>query len=77
LFDLNNNEELIKDLGDLATFHKCNVASYNDQSVGFQDVWKAHGRLDLVCPNAGILDRRRATPTGLIPRTPLKGLTEL
>ncbi|CAG9949021.1 unnamed protein product [Clonostachys rosea f. rosea IK726] len=33
LFDLNNNEELIKDLGDLATFHKCNVASYNDHSL--------------------------------------------
>lgn len=76
LFDLNNNEELIKDLGGLATFHKCNVASYEDQSRGFQHVWKAHGRLDLVCPNAGILDRRRVSPTRLILSTPLKGLTE-
>ncbi|CAG9986529.1 unnamed protein product [Clonostachys byssicola] len=60
LFDLKNNLDLVKDLGDLATFHKCNVASYEDQSRGFQDVWKSHGRLDLNYSSLYVFDYRNS-----------------
>lgn len=58
LFDIVNNEELVSRLSGAATFYKVNVADYDEQGKAFQEVWNKHGRLDLVCPNAGIADRR-------------------
>lgn len=58
MFDVNKNGQLVSSLGDAVSFYKGSVASYADQGKCFEDVWKTHGRLDLVSPNAGIIDRR-------------------
>ncbi|ORY08727.1 15-hydroxyprostaglandin dehydrogenase [Clohesyomyces aquaticus] len=55
--DINENPGLAKELGDAASFHKCNVADYDSQVVTFQEVWDKHGQMDALCANAGIVDR--------------------
>jgi NAD(P)-dependent dehydrogenase (short-subunit alcohol dehydrogenase family) len=58
MFDIRNNEELATALGDNASFHNCNVADYDSQAKAFQEVWDKYGRIDALCANAGIVDRR-------------------
>jgi len=56
--DIRPNEELSKELGEGACFFRCNVADYDSQAKMFQGVWERWGRLDALCANAGIVDRR-------------------
>ncbi|KAK3061569.1 hypothetical protein LTS18_005908 [Coniosporium uncinatum] len=56
--DIRPNGELSKELGDKAEFFQCNVADYDSQARMFQGVWSKWGRLDALCANAGIVDRR-------------------
>jgi NAD(P)-dependent dehydrogenase (short-subunit alcohol dehydrogenase family) len=58
--DIQPNPDLSKELGDAASFVECNVADYNSQAAMFQETWNRHGRLDALCANAGIVDKRFA-----------------
>lgn len=40
-----------------ATFHRCNVKNWSEIVTLFQETRKMHGRIDIVCANAGINDR--------------------
>ena len=59
LLDMNvqSGEQAVKELGDVARFHKCNVTDYKDQAGVFDSVHKSTGRLDFVYANAGIVER--------------------
>lgn len=39
------------------TFQKCNVAVWSDVVKLFGVAHKLHGKIDIVCPNAGVNDR--------------------
>lgn len=39
------------------TFQKCNVAVWSDVVKLFEVAHKLHGKIDIVCPNAGVNDR--------------------
>jgi NAD(P)-dependent dehydrogenase (short-subunit alcohol dehydrogenase family) len=56
--DIAAKESLQQELGDKASFYKCNVADYDSQAKMFQEVWDKYGRLDALCANAGIVDKR-------------------
>lgn len=56
--DIQENAQLSAKLGDSASFHFCDVADYDSQAVCFQQVWDKYGRIDLLCANAGIVDKR-------------------
>jgi NAD(P)-dependent dehydrogenase (short-subunit alcohol dehydrogenase family) len=56
--DIQPNEALAKELGEKAVFFKCNVADYDSQAAMFQGAWDKFGRIDALCANAGIVDRR-------------------
>lgn len=56
--DIQPNSELQQKLGEDASYHHCNVADYDSQATCFQEVWDKYGRLDALCANAGIVDRR-------------------
>ena len=56
--DIQTNEALSKELGDKAAFFHCNVADYDSQAKMFQAVWDKYGRIDALCANAGIVDKR-------------------
>lgn len=56
--DIKPNAEFAEQLGDTCTFYKCDVANYDSQAKMFQQVWDKHGRIDALCANAGIVDRR-------------------
>jgi NAD(P)-dependent dehydrogenase (short-subunit alcohol dehydrogenase family) len=56
--DIQPNEALVKELGGNAEFFKCNVADYDSQAAMFQGAWDMFGRIDALCANAGIVDRR-------------------
>jgi NAD(P)-dependent dehydrogenase (short-subunit alcohol dehydrogenase family) len=57
--DINANPTLLAELGsENATFFKCNVADYDSQAAMFQGTWDKFGRIDALCANAGIVDRR-------------------
>lgn len=58
MFDIQANADLQSKVGDAATSYKCDVSDYDQQAECFQKVWDTYGRLDLVCLNAGIFDRR-------------------
>ncbi|KAK4988542.1 hypothetical protein LTR50_003837 [Elasticomyces elasticus] len=60
--DLNDNQALSEELGSKARFFRCDVADYDSQARLFQQVWDAYGRLDALCANAGIADKRLAVP---------------
>lgn len=56
--DVNPNAKFAEELGDAASFHKCDVADYDSQASMFQQVWDKYGRIDALCANAGIVDKR-------------------
>ena len=56
--DIQPNADLASRLGENASFHKCDVSDYDSQAKCFQEVWDKYGRLDALCANAGIVDRR-------------------
>jgi NADP-dependent 3-hydroxy acid dehydrogenase YdfG len=56
--DINENIELSKELGENATFFKTDVSDYDSQARTFQSTWDKWGRIDALCANAGIVDRR-------------------
>jgi NAD(P)-dependent dehydrogenase (short-subunit alcohol dehydrogenase family) len=56
--DIQPNADLQKQLGDNASYHHCDVADYDSQAKCFQEVWDKYGRLDALCANAGIVDKR-------------------
>lgn len=56
--DIRPNAELAAKLGADASFHNCDVSDYDSQAKCFQEVWDKYGRLDALCANAGIVDRR-------------------
>jgi NAD(P)-dependent dehydrogenase (short-subunit alcohol dehydrogenase family) len=39
------------------SFIKCNVSKWEDIRKGFEEVRKVHGRVDIVCANAGNNDK--------------------
>lgn len=57
MVDIKPNADLIAKLGEAVSFHEGNVADYDSQAKCFQEAWDKHGRLDLVCANAGIGDQ--------------------
>lgn len=56
--DIKPNAKFAEQLGEASTFHKCDVADYDSQAEMFQQVWDKHGRIDALCANAGIVDKR-------------------
>lgn len=51
-------EELVKSLGDdNALFFQTKLEDYQSQAAMYQGVYKAWGRIDAVCANAGIVDK--------------------
>lgn len=56
--DIRPNADLSEKLGDNASFHMCDVSDYDSQARCFQQVWDTYGRLDALCANAGIVDKR-------------------
>lgn len=58
--DIQSNAELASKLGDSASFHNCDVSDYDSQAKCFQEVWDKYGRIDALCANAGIVDKRQA-----------------
>ena len=56
--DINENKQLLDELGSNARFYNTNVADYNSQAKTFDQVFKDFGRLDALCANAGIVDRQ-------------------
>lgn len=56
--DIQQNAELASKLGESASFHQCDVADYDSQAKAFEEVWAKYGRLDALCANAGIVDKR-------------------
>jgi NAD(P)-dependent dehydrogenase (short-subunit alcohol dehydrogenase family) len=56
--DIQPNVELATELGDEAAFFNTNVADYDSQAATFQAVFQKWGRIDALCANAGIVDRR-------------------
>ena len=63
--DIQPNAELQQKLGDNASYHHCDVADYDSQATCFQAVWDKYGRLDALCANAGIVDKRYRHSTPL------------
>jgi NAD(P)-dependent dehydrogenase (short-subunit alcohol dehydrogenase family) len=56
--DVKENAPFAEQLGEAAGFYACDVADYESQAGMFQRVWEAYGRIDAVCANAGVVDRR-------------------
>lgn len=56
--DIQPNVDLASKLGESASFHTCDVSDYDSQAKCFQEVWDIYGRLDALCANAGIVDKR-------------------
>jgi NAD(P)-dependent dehydrogenase (short-subunit alcohol dehydrogenase family) len=50
-------EELVKSLGDNALFFQTNLEDYQSQVAMYKGVYKAWGRIDALCANAGIVDK--------------------
>ncbi|KAF4989818.1 hypothetical protein FDECE_14587 [Fusarium decemcellulare] len=63
--DIQPNKDLASKLGDNASFHICDVSDYDSQAACFQEVWVKYGRLDALCANAGIVDKRIPPPPNL------------
>lgn len=40
-----------------ATFHRCNVKNWSEIVTLFRETRKMHGKIDIVCANAGMNDR--------------------
>ncbi len=49
-------EELLKKHGKSAIFQKTDVTDWNGLQAAFDATMKAFGRLDIVCPGAGIFE---------------------
>ena len=56
--DIQSNASLVKQLGDKGAFFNTNVADYHSQAITFQAVWDKWGRIDALCANAGICDKK-------------------
>lgn len=56
--DINSNEALLEELGEHCEYFKCDVSDYDSQAQMFQQAWNRFGRIDALCANAGIVDRR-------------------
>ncbi|KAK5128937.1 hypothetical protein LTR85_000270 [Meristemomyces frigidus] len=54
MVDVKDNAALLEELGDKASFHHTNVASYDSQAATFQAVFDRHGHIDALYANAGI-----------------------
>lgn len=63
--DIQPNADLQQQLGDNASYHHCDVADYDSQATCFQEVWDKYRRLDALCANAGIVDKRCASKSCL------------
>ncbi|KAI9741403.1 MAG: Short-chain dehydrogenase/reductase prx6 [Cirrosporium novae-zelandiae] len=50
-------EKLADSLGRNAKFFRADVSDYASQAQMFSNVWKTWGRIDVLCANAGIVDR--------------------
>ncbi|KAF4314438.1 putative 15-hydroxyprostaglandin dehydrogenase protein [Botryosphaeria dothidea] len=50
-------EKVAADLGVNACFFQADVTSYDSQARVFSAVWGAWGRIDVLCANAGIVDK--------------------
>ena len=59
--DIQPNAALSLELGENADFSTTNVADYDSQAVTFQKTWDKWGRIDALCANAGIVDKRFAS----------------
>ncbi|CAK7236809.1 hypothetical protein SCUCBS95973_009735 [Sporothrix curviconia] len=58
MVDLKPNPKMNADLGDdNVSYYEGNVADYDSQARCFQAAYDRYGRLDLVCLNAGMIDR--------------------
>lgn len=55
--DIKENKELVEELGEVVSYHHCDVADYYSQAIVFQQVWDMYGRIDALCANAGIVDQ--------------------
>jgi NAD(P)-dependent dehydrogenase (short-subunit alcohol dehydrogenase family) len=56
--DIQPNADLRERLSHNASYHYCDVADYDSQATCFQEVWDKYGRIDALCANAGIVDKR-------------------
>jgi NAD(P)-dependent dehydrogenase (short-subunit alcohol dehydrogenase family) len=56
--DIQPNDALSTKLGQNVSYHHCNVADYDSQAKAFQEIWDKYGRIDALCANAGIVDKR-------------------
>lgn len=43
------------------TFKKCDVSSWEDQAAAFEQIYKEHGRIDIVMANAGISEQGKSS----------------
>lgn len=59
--DIKSNAKFAEQLGEASSFCECNVADYDSQADMFQQVWDKYGRIDALCANAGIVDKRYAS----------------
>jgi NAD(P)-dependent dehydrogenase (short-subunit alcohol dehydrogenase family) len=59
--DVKANAAFAEQLGAASKFFACDVADYDSQAGMFQKVWDTYGRIDALCANAGIVDRRQVT----------------
>ncbi|CAK7200434.1 hypothetical protein SEUCBS139899_003129 [Sporothrix eucalyptigena] len=57
MVDVKANPELQAKVGNNASFYTGDVSDYDSQAKCFQAAWDKYHRLDLVCLNAGIIDR--------------------
>lgn len=53
--DVENGESLAADLGSSASFIKCDISSKDDVEALFNKVTSAHGKVDVIVNNAGII----------------------
>jgi NADP-dependent 3-hydroxy acid dehydrogenase YdfG len=63
--DINRNETLLTELADNSIFCKTDVADYDSQAQTFEATFEKWGRIDALCANAGIVDRRLVSRSDL------------
>ena len=58
MVDIQSNADLLSQVAENGSYHQCEVSDYDSQAKCFQEAWDKYNRLDLVCTNAGIIDKR-------------------